>query len=105
VLSQLFDFIRPATEKDNDQHGIWISPKDIHDAIELDKMFYDKQDWDRWETSLLRGLHIFGFGIDDLKSKTKLNKYKLFMPKNIGQHLTIISDDQTPSEIVELILQ
>jgi len=111
VLLQLVDFIRIASEQEQKQekqeknNGIWVSPKDIYTATELDKMFYDRQDWDKWEAILLRNLHLFGFGVDDLKTKTRFNKSYLFIPKNIGQHTTIISDDQTPSDLIDLLLK
>lgn len=102
VLSQLANFIDSA----GDDKGLAISicAKDIYTATELDKMFYDQRDWCRWEAVLLQNLHYFGFGIDDLKSKPKMNKHKLFFPKNIGQHITIIADQQTPQEIIKAIL-
>ncbi len=109
VLNQLRDFLEyiepervEKLNKTTQSLITWICPKDIYTAIELDKMFYDKQDWDKWETILLRNLHNFGFGINDLKSKTK---YKAFLPKNIGQNLTLIADQQSPQELVKYILE
>lgn len=106
VLAQLIDFLVPSVKltKAQEKQAIWICARDIYTAVELDKMFYDQRDWDRWEAVLLSSLHKFGFGIDDLKSKVKLTKYKAFLPKNIGQHFTVIADEQNPQELIKIIL-
>jgi hypothetical protein len=83
---------------------IWISPQDIHDLMEYDKIFYKSESYVDWEHSLLKALHYFNFSIDHFE-KEKSKKIP-FIPKNVGQKYTIIVDETYSIEkSMELIEQ
>lgn len=83
---------------------IWISPQDIHDLMEYDKIFYKSDSYVDWEHSLLKALHYFNFSIDHFE-KEKSKKIP-FIARNVGQKYTIIVDENTTiNQSMELIEQ
>lgn len=107
VLRQLSGFLVQQDKLDKKQSkakqpSIEISPKDLVNLLELDKMFYDQQDWNRWEAVVLETLHLYGFSILSLSPKSK-NKPITFVAKDIGQHITIINDKNTEEIIKEIL--